>query len=30
MSKRKVDPLREVIDLAPNLGRVLERLAARA
>jgi bifunctional non-homologous end joining protein LigD len=29
MSKRKTDPLRSVIDLAPDLGLVLERLAAR-
>jgi bifunctional non-homologous end joining protein LigD len=30
MNKGKVDPLRDVIDLVPDLGRVLERLAARA
>jgi bifunctional non-homologous end joining protein LigD len=30
MNRRKSDPLREVIDLAPDLGRALERLAARA
>jgi bifunctional non-homologous end joining protein LigD len=29
MTRRKTDPLRGVIDLAPDLGRVLERLAAR-
>jgi len=30
MNKLQVDPLRDVINLVPDLGRVLERLAARA
>ncbi|HTC25020.1 MAG TPA: DNA ligase D [Gemmatimonadales bacterium] len=29
MKKRKTDPLRDVLDLTPDLGRALERLAAK-
>ncbi len=29
LKKRKTDPLRDVLELAPDLGRALERLAAR-
>jgi len=29
LKKRKADPLRDVLELAPDLGRALERLAAR-